>query len=326
MASYNRAASLPTTTENHLDDFFKDLKPVKREDSEPQVPNQAGHAEPPAQDKLVVQESHLPAEREKPPVSDSPSRPPKGDQFFHDLKPGRKDPEPESGQGAGVVEGSSMAQTGIPGGTPSGPDAGIVDPQVQDNSSYGDDSDEDDSEPIPIVLSQCLSLKDWKGFFRHFGSVTRSVLISPKQFFDHMPVTGGMKEPIIYLVTAALINSLLTAVIRLSPLSFFSSFFVSILSVAVGAVAAQFAFEKLGGKGSMEATVRVFVYSRATLIFAWLWLGSIPFGGMLAGLYSIYLNVFGIQKVHQLDDRKTVAMILAVLAAIGFALKCRTGI
>jgi hypothetical protein len=104
---------------------------------------------------------------------------------------------------------------------------------------------------------------------------------------------------------------LIQAILKGNPLVFVSSLFVSIVSTVAGAFAVGLLFQKMGGKGTLEGTYRIFVYSKATLLFSWLSLGPIPIGGLLAVCYTVYLNWIGMTRHHELPGKVT-AQILVI--------------
>jgi hypothetical protein len=204
-------------------------------------------------------------------------------------------------------------------------------PVVEDDDDDDDDDDdeegaEEESKPLPpTVLRDDLERSPMSGlFWRQFFAISKEVLIHPHTFFEALPYEGGFFEPFIYLATQSVLYSLIQAILKGNPLVFVSSLFVSIVSTVAGAFAVGLLFQKMGGKGTLEGTYRIFVYSKATLLFSWLSLGPIPIGGLLAVCYTVYLNWIGMTRHHELPGKVT-AQILVIMAVIGLALKFRIG-
>ncbi|MGH9549000.1 MAG: YIP1 family protein [Terriglobales bacterium] len=206
-------------------------------------------------------------------------------------------------------------------------------PEQKDADDDDDDLDDEEEDETPVVdeeelLPELLKTKfyedyfvstDFAGFFRHFYELSKMILLTPYKFFAVMPQKGGYREPLIFLGTGTLIYSIIHALLKGDFLSLFMSFFESIIAIGLGATVAHFACQKLGGKGTLEATFRVFAYSRATIIFAWFQLGWFPLGWLVAGIYTLALNIVGLQKLNPDVERKNLAMIVGVVGAIGLA-------
>ncbi len=163
-----------------------------------------------------------------------------------------------------------------------------------------------------------------KSLFLYYWLQVKGVLLNPGDFFSQMPAEGNFIEPAIFLCVSAAIYSLLQAIGNLNPFLYIKLVFMSVVSVALGSLIANFSFKLFGGKGTAKGTFAVLAYSKATLLFAWISLGHLQIGGMLSVAYTIYLNVLGMQKVHQMGRIKTTILTI-VLAALGLLVKLKTG-
>lgn len=162
---------------------------------------------------------------------------------------------------------------------------------------------------------------DAAGLIRYYFYEARKILVSPSEFFDEMPSHVGFAGPAIFLAFSAVIYGVINALGRLNPLVFFISFFSSIIYVSIGSLIAAKVFSiAFGGKGDFEGTFRVFAYSKATLLFAWISVGSLPIGGWAAVAYTLVLNAIGISKVHDMPKPKALGIILC-LALLQWAVK-----
>ena len=162
-----------------------------------------------------------------------------------------------------------------------------------------------------------------------FLDKVKMILLNPKKFFSIMPRTGGYKEPLIFYITIIVITTLLSIVCDITLLS--SSFSImSLLLVPIAAILALFicalithiTLKILGGQGEYESTLRVMVYSSAASIFAW-----IPFAGILAVFYQIYISIIGYKTVHNISALKIIIgfllitfLIIVILAIIIMAI------
>src|SRR5262249_23013246 len=114
------------------------------------------------------------------------------------------------------------------------------------------------------------------------------------------------------------------AAMHANPLLLFFGVKDALINTAVGALVAGLALPRLGGKGSLRATFSVFAYSRITYIVAWFNLGPLPIGAVAAMAYSVYLNIIGLEKLHQLE-RKMIILFTIILCVIGKAINLRMG-
>jgi hypothetical protein len=158
------------------------------------------------------------------------------------------------------------------------------------------------------------------GLLQYFAHQAKHVLTNPVEFFDQMHTEGGLAEPTIFLVIAASIYGLFEAIGHLNPIVFFQTFASSLAFVYLGAIIVNFALKAFGGKGNYESTLRVLAFSKATLLFAWISVASFAIGGFLAIGYSVYLNVIGCKKIHQLATPITASVVI-VLALFQLLMK-----
>ncbi len=150
------------------------------------------------------------------------------------------------------------------------------------------------------------------GLLLYFAHQAKHVLSNPAEFFDQMHTEGGLTEPTIFLFISASIYGLLEAIGHLNPIVFFQTLFSSLAFVFLGAIIVNFALKAFGGKGNYESTFRVLAFSKATLLFAWISVASFAIGGFLAVGYTVYLNIIGCKKVHQLATPITATVVIVL--------------
>jgi len=170
-----------------------------------------------------------------------------------------------------------------------------------------------------------LSKEGVQGFFQSYWNQAKSVLMSPRVFFDSMPVEGGLKDPLIFLAVSAGVNSLgltIKSNLAIGAIAFIGTLVLCLLGALVTSFIAQ---SMMAGKGTYEATFRVMAYSEAGLLLAW-----IPWVGWLISLYIIALNFLGFKKIHELNDVKAALLVIVSgiltflvvgLAACGVAIR-----
>ena len=163
-----------------------------------------------------------------------------------------------------------------------------------------------------------------KNIFQKYTAQAAAVLFHPKKFFAALPAEGWA-EPAMFLCASAAIYGFLQALGHSNPLLFFSTFFNGLLYTSLGSVIVWSVFNKsCKGQGTLSQTFRVLAYSKATLLFAWVMVGHMPIGGYLSVVYTLYLNYIGLSKVHKLNRRITIGLVLG-LSLLSLALKKFTG-
>jgi len=139
-----------------------------------------------------------------------------------------------------------------------------------------------------------------------------------------MPTDTGLLRPDLFLVITASIYALLQAIAKLSPLILITAVPSSIISVVLASAIISFACKKLGGTTDFKTAFKVLAYSKATLLFAWVSLGSFPVGGILSVLYGVYLNIVGLNAIERIGRWKIIGLVVT-LALVGFIVKATTG-
>lgn len=163
-----------------------------------------------------------------------------------------------------------------------------------------------------------------------FKNTWLKVIKTPGEFFMQMPAKGGYADPVKFAVVCYLIAGIFMAIIPLAAyflfagigiteitliIGFSSILFIPVIGVIglfIGALILHIFFKILGGKGTYDGTFRILAYASATAVFIW-----IPFVGILAGLYMIYVVVIGGTKVHKISTLKSVvAVVMPVVIGI----------
>lgn len=153
----------------------------------------------------------------------------------------------------------------------------------------------------------------FKEYLTGYYRTAKEVILTPKIFFESMPTTGGFKEPSIFLALGCSVSTILSCLLTLHifniPIGIIGAVFGSFVFAGIAFGVAK----ALGGKGTFEATFRVFAYSSCLQLLYW-----IPLVGLVVGLYGLVLAYLGIKKVHELSPVKSGAIVLVtgVLAAI----------
>src|SRR4030042_5974339 len=153
-----------------------------------------------------------------------------------------------------------------------------------------------------------------KDFLNSFIGVMKTVLVRPNDFYEHMPVTGGYAPPFIFLVVCLGVSGLLAAIIAgvdvllFLKLVIFGAIFSFIGAGILHLIAQQF-FE---GKAGYEGVYRAVAYAGVVSLLTW-----IPIVGLLAGLYGLYLEIGGLERVHKSMAGQAVVTVLITFAIFG---------
>jgi len=154
-----------------------------------------------------------------------------------------------------------------------------------------------------------------------FAITWRRVMTDPAGFFADMPETGGLREPTLFLVVCAALNAvghLLTGWgVRGMLVIFVAQVLAAFIGAAILVLVAQHLF---GGRAGYEPTFRVVAYAAAPRVFLW-----VPFLGPLALVYSAYLIVRGLERVHAIDVTRAVLTILVTVVVLWLLSLVRTG-
>lgn len=189
--------------------------------------------------------------------------------------------------------------------------------------------------------------KSFEALKRKWGSVANSkmgliekikkVMFSPSEFFERIKTERGIGEAFKFLAILSLINLVINIILfqfDLTHLSFLSSFFkflgtigaavlgiIISIAIYIGSLVFSFIwagfihlFAKLfGGKSDYSATYKALTYaSTPTLIFGWL-----PWIGLIFGLYTFYLSIKGISRLHGMSMGRSFVIVFVPPIVLG---------
>ncbi len=160
---------------------------------------------------------------------------------------------------------------------------------------------------------------DTRSLIEDFPAVWQRVVTDPLGFFAEMPETGGLAQPTVFLAVCAAINAL-GHLLRFAGLRGMVAIFVWQLVAAfvMAAFIVLIAQNLFAGRAGFEPTFRVVAYAWAPLVIAF-----VPFIGQLALIYTAFLMIRGLERVHGLDATRAVltvilgAGVLWVLGIVG---------
>ena len=149
---------------------------------------------------------------------------------------------------------------------------------------------------------------DTSNLINSFVQVAKKVVTSPNDFFENMPREGGYTSPLTFLAISVGIGGIISSLLSFNPLPLLFAL-IGILFAFVGAGILQFVTQQLfQGVGTYEGTFRVVAYTGVVSILSW-----IPIIGLLLTLYGFYLQVIGIEKVHNVPKLKAFLAVIITL-------------
>ncbi len=149
---------------------------------------------------------------------------------------------------------------------------------------------------------------DTTNLINSFIQVAKKVAINPSDFFENMPREGGYTGPLTFLAICVGIGGVISSLLFFNPLPLLFAL-IGILFAFVGAGILQFVTQQLfQGTGTYEGTFRVVAYAGVVSLLSW-----IPIIGFLLTLYGFYLQVIGIEKVHNVTKLKAFFAVIITL-------------
>jgi hypothetical protein len=153
-------------------------------------------------------------------------------------------------------------------------------------------------------------------FFESFTGVWKRVTTEPRRFFEEMPVSGGLQNPVLFLLVCLAICALGFLLVGPRGLALWI-IVIGLVRAFVGSLVLMLiARQMFGGVGDYEATFRGVAYASAPVALLW-----IPFIRPLVGVYVLFLVILGLERVHSFDAVKatlTVVLGIIVLAAVAW--------
>ncbi|MBI3769396.1 MAG: YIP1 family protein [Deltaproteobacteria bacterium] len=148
--------------------------------------------------------------------------------------------------------------------------------------------------------------------FESFTGVWKRVITEPRRFFEEMPVSGGLQNPLVFLLVCLAISAVGFLVIGPRALALLI-IVLGVVRAFIGALVVMVVAQQVfRGTGDYEATFRALAYSGAPVALLW-----IPLIRPLVALYLLFLVVLGIERVHGFDVGKAVLTLLLSFVAIG---------
>jgi len=154
-------------------------------------------------------------------------------------------------------------------------------------------------------------LEKIKGKLESVLNTAVEVIKTPSDFFKKMPKSGGLAEPLIFLVVLGIISGLIQIFLTVFSIGIAGSLFAAItrpiFAIIFGFVGAGVLFviwKLMGSKENFEVAFRCAAFTTAITPITNV-LNSIPYLGSLLGVaWMVYLLVLASQSVHKLETQK----------------------
>jgi hypothetical protein len=148
--------------------------------------------------------------------------------------------------------------------------------------------------------------------FDSFAGVWRRVTTEPRGFFQDMPVSGGLQNPLLFMTICLALGSLGFLLVGPRWLALWFLIGGIVRSFVAAAILMAIARQLFAGVGDYEATYRAVAYASAPAALLW-----IPLVRPLVALYGLFLVIVGLERVHGFDAVKSVLTVLLGLIVVG---------
>ena len=168
-------------------------------------------------------------------------------------------------------------------------------------------------EPLEEEMSGSRTVVDFDPGrpFHSYLAIVYMLVADPRAFFWAMSVDGGYKQPWLFAVLSVLIPWLGVVIFYQSSI-LWALYPMALLGIFIFAGMIHFSSTKLmGGRASFQATFRVVAYTSFTII-----LGPIPYLGLAAHIFGLYLTAHGVAAVHRLSLLRGAAAVIIIEGAL----------
>jgi len=156
---------------------------------------------------------------------------------------------------------------------------------------------------------------DAEGYFKPIMDTVQRVITDPAGFYREMPRSGGLADPVIFVVSMGVVAGIIQALLGmlgLGPLG--QSFFMAVASIVIVPIFAVIGafigggilyliWKALGSQEPFEVSFRCLTFSMAIYPITTV-LGSVPYVGAIIGLvWMTYLLVNASVEVHQVQAK-----------------------
>ncbi len=171
---------------------------------------------------------------------------------------------------------------------------------------------------------------DVEGYFANYIEIIRTIFTNPAGFYREMPKTGGLTEPLVFMVVMGVVAGLIRSVFGIFGLGMAGSFLVALASIIlvpifiaifgfIGAGILFLIWKLMGSQEPFEVSFRCLAYATAISPVTAV-LNIVPYIGPVIGiLLMTYLLVIASVEVHQIQARSAWIVFGAIFAILAFS-------
>ena len=155
-----------------------------------------------------------------------------------------------------------------------------------------------------------------ENFFSSFFRTATSVFFSPKAFYEGMKTEGGLRNPLIFLMSCVVIHTLIVSLfVKNQAIIAFNLINGTVMPLVSAGILFFIITRLFKAPGTFEAALRVNAYAAATALFSWL-----PLVGLFIDLYRFYLIAIGLSRAFSITVSRAALSIAITIAIYIFTL------
>ncbi len=153
-------------------------------------------------------------------------------------------------------------------------------------------------------LSSTGGMNELLGYvLKNYLSISIKLISSPRRFFEEIEAASGIQEAGAFLLTSAALNAILTAIIKLKPLTIPGTFIMESSAACVLAGLVYMLSKGMGSKCSFQTVFKVFAYCSCMQVLA-----PVQGVGVLSGVLGLVLAFFGLKTVLKVNLYQTITI------------------
>jgi len=152
-----------------------------------------------------------------------------------------------------------------------------------------------------------------ENFFISFFRTAKSVLFSPGAFYGGMKTEGGLRNPVIFLMSCVVIHTLIVSIfVENQAIIAFNLINGTVMPFVTAGILFFIITRLFKAPGTFEIAFRVNAYAAATALVSW-----IPLIGLFIDFYRFYLIAIGLSHAFAITvSRSALAIVITVVIYI----------